>query len=316
MSNSINFFSHLIGQKKLKKTLITMIDAAIKSQKALDHILMSGPPGIGKTSFALAITNSLKSKIKFTQGPLLKTKADLLTFLGAINQNDIIFIDEIHGINKNVQELLYSAIDKQIVDIPINNLQTIKMVRLNLPTFTLIGATTKLINLALPFRERFGLIGLFWPYKITDIQQIINLNVKNINYQISEQASLLIASHSQKNPRIAKNILKRTIDICIIDNQVYIDEIIVKKTLENLGIYSLGLNQNHINYLQVLNQNFSKKWVSLELISNFLKVNKNFLESEVEPLLLENNLLLKTTRGRIISEDGQKYLLEIKKNSE
>ncbi len=319
MSNliKINNFNNLIGQEKLKLTLMTMVNAVLiinaveKTKVQLDHILFTGPAGVGKTTFAEQIADFLKANIKLTQGPLLKTKVDVITLFGGIKAHDIIFIDEIHSINKNIQELFYGAMDKQTLDLILGTNDNYKIIRLKLPPFTLIGATTKSTNLSMPFRSRFGFVAEFSPYQINEIAQIIELNAQLKGWKIDNKASMIIAQHSRNNPRIAKNLLKRVIDICVVKNLSTINDESIKQTLKNLNIYQFGLSQNHINYLKALQIDFNYNWVSLELIVNTLLMSKQYAESEIEPPLLQNNLIIKSTRGRKLTNYGKNYLLKI-----
>lgn len=304
-------FTNLIGQEKLKLTFMTMINAANKMKSQLDHILLTGPSGMGKTSFAETIAHTLQTNIHFSQGPLMKTKTDVLVLFSTIKNGDIIFIDEIHSINKNIQELFYLAMDKQALDLILDNRQQ-KTMRLKLPPFTLIGATTKVTNLSTPFRTRFGFIAEFTPYQINEIMQMITLNANQNGWKISPKASSLLAEHSRFNPRVAKNLLKRVIEMCVINNLSFIDEQIVQKTLENLNIYKFGLTQNHIVYLQTLHHHFQEQWTSFEVICHTLLMERPYLESEIEPILLQNNLIIKSTRGRKITNIGIKYLYDLK----
>jgi Holliday junction DNA helicase RuvB len=212
MQNSLRplNFNEFIGQKKLKKTLKVIIESSIKRKKQLDHILFYGRPGLGKTSLAKIISNKIKTKIRYAQGPLLEKKSDILTLFCSIQKGDLIFIDEIHGINKKVEEIFYSALEDNIIDVFIGPEGDQKLIRMKLPKFTLIGATTLFSKMTQPFKDRFGFIGKFSNYTKKDIEKIIKNSSKKLKIKIDKESIEKIALYSRNIPRIANNLLKRS----------------------------------------------------------------------------------------------------------
>lgn len=261
MQNSLRpkTFDEFIGQEKLKSTLRVIIDSAIKRKKQPDHILFHGPAGLGKTSLAYLLGSEIKGKTKFAQGPLLEKKADILSLFASITSGDVIFIDEIHGINKAVEELLYSSMEDGVIDVVIGPDGDQKIMRMQLPKFTLIGATTKFSNISHPLKDRFGFIGKLLKYEENEIEKIVEHSAKILKINIDNESIKLIASRSRKIPRIANNLLKRCLDFAIVRDQKIINAKIVKETFDNIGLYEYGLTDHHINYLKLLCDSFEGK---------------------------------------------------------
>ncbi len=301
-------FREFIGQKRLVHTLKIMIDSANKRKVMCDHILLHGKPGIGKTSLALLIAKEMDTGIKFAQGSLMEKKADILSLFATIQKNDVIFIDEVHGINKQIEELIYSALEDGVIDIPIGIDGESKIVRMKLPAFTMIGATTKYNKISPPLRERFGLIGKLIDYDEKELVSIINLTAKKIKIKITKEAKELIASYSNYIPRTANNLLKRCRDFSLSEEKSEIDEETVYKTFKFMGLYKYGLNDMHIEYIKVLGNIFNGKWTSLEAISGVLYESKENIEQDIEPILLKRGILVKSSRGRSLTTKGIKYL--------
>ena len=306
-------FRFFIGQEKLIKTLKVLISSSKQQKKCLDHLLFYGKPGIGKTSLANIIALKMEANIKFVQGFLLEKKSDILSLFASIKANDIVFIDEIHGINKSVEELLYSAMEDNVVDVFIGPEGESKVIRMQVPFFTLIGATTKLGFLSHPLKNRFGICWKLLDYTEKHISQIIVNSLKKLKWKGEEEAINLISSYAKKTPRIANNLLKRVIDFAIVNQVKVINLKIVKKAFKFLGLYKLGLNETHILYLECLNSKFNKKSVSLETISTIIFEDKKTIEVDIEPILLERGFILKNSSGRKITSLGIEYLQQIKK---
>ncbi|TCG11203.1 Holliday junction branch migration DNA helicase RuvB [Mycoplasma todarodis] len=301
-------FEEFIGQRRLVHTLKIMIDSAIKRKVMCDHILLHGKPGIGKTSLALLIAKEMNTGIKFAQGSLMEKKADILSLFATIQKNDVIFIDEFHGINKQVEELIYSALEDGVIDIPIGIDGESKIVRMKLPPFTMIGATTKFNKISLPLRERFGLIGKLIDYEKEELISIINITSKKLKIKGTKEAKELIASYSNFIPRTANNLLKRCRDFSLSEDKKQIDKEMVLKTFRFIGLYKYGLNDMHIEYIKVLGNVFNGGWTSLEAISGVICESKENIEQDIEPILLKRSLLKKSSRGRMLTTKGINYL--------
>ncbi|QJG67278.1 Holliday junction branch migration DNA helicase RuvB [Mycoplasma phocoenae] len=306
----ITNFSEFIGQEHIKKTIQVMINAAQKQKRIIDHMLFFGPPGLGKTSLANIIANETKRNIIYAQGPLLEKRSDLITLFSSINENDIIFIDEIHSVNKNLFELLYSAMEEQAIDIVLGVEGDKKIMRLKLKAFSLIAATTKFDALSQPLKDRFGFIGRLKMYSISEIESIIKNSANKNMISISDESIEEIAKNSRFTPRIANNLLKRVNDFSIYKENDCIDLATTKESLKYLGVFKYGLNDLQIQYLKILINIFEQKAASLDAISSILKENKNTILQEVEPHLLLNKFIVKTSRGRIITQKGIEYLIQ------
>ncbi|ACF07256.1 Holliday junction DNA helicase RuvB [Metamycoplasma arthritidis] len=304
----VKSFSDFIGQEKITKTLKVMIASASKLKRPIDHLLFYGPPGLGKTSLAKIIATETKRNIVYAQGPLLEKKSDILTLLNSIKENDIIFIDEVHGINHNLEELLYSALEDGVVDIPLGVEGDRRIMRMKLKSFSLIAATTKFNLLSQPLKDRFGFIGKLTPYTDEEIIKIITNSAARNNIPIDEKAIKKIAEHSRQTPRVANNLLKRVYDFAVYEKKDLITEKLVKKAFKFIGIFQYGLVYSQIEYLRVLHQVFNDSFGSLDAISGIISDEKSTIINEIEPLLLVYKLIEKSSRGRKITANGIRYL--------
>lgn len=303
-------FDDFIGQKKLVITLKTMIEGAQHRKETLDHILFYGPPGTGKTSLATIIGNETNVKVHYLQGSLIEKKADILSVFSNINEHDIIFIDEIHSINKNVEELIYNAMEDFKIDLILGPEGNTKVMRMSLKPFTLIGATTKLNLISQPFKDRFGFLGKLNNYENDEIVKIIMQSQHKLKINVKDKVLDLLAQYSRGIPRIANHLLKRTYDFSIKNNEKEISVETTKLTFKNLELYNLGLARDHLDYLEVLNETFNEKFASIDSIAGIMNISKENLINEIEPLLLYLKLIEKSPRGRRITTKGVDYLIK------
>ncbi|MBN0919306.1 Holliday junction branch migration DNA helicase RuvB [[Mycoplasma] gypis] len=304
----VNNFSEFIGQDLIKQTLKVMINAANSEKRPIDHLLFYGPPGLGKTTLANIIATETNRNIIYVQGPLLEKRSDLITLFSSINENDIIFIDEIHSVNKNLYELLYSAMEEGKIDIVLGVDGDKKIMRLQLKTFSLIAATTKFESLSQPLKDRFGFIARLKNYSLNEIEQIIRNNAHKYDINIDDESIKTIARNSRLTPRIANNLLKRSNDFAIYENKTTIDINVVKNTFKFIGIFNLGLSDLQIEYLKILLKIFDNKPASLDAISSILNENKQTIINDVESHLIMNKFIAKTIRGRVITQKGIDYI--------
>lgn len=310
MQNSLRplSFEKFIGQERAKQTIMVIIDSSIKRKRPFDHMLFYGPPGLGKTTLADIISNYSKRDIVHVQGPLLEKKADILTTFASIKKGDILFIDEIHSISKVIEELLYSAMEDGVIDVLIGPEGDQKIMRMKLPSFSLIGATTKFSRVSQPLRDRFGFIGKLKNYNFEELTKILINSSKILKINIGKIALNTIAKHANQTPRIANNLLKRCHDFAIVRGVKSINDSIVNETFISIGLYEFGLNDSHINYMLSLYKTFGYKYVSLEVISGILGDEKINLEREIEPLLMSKSFISKGSKGRALTKEATMYL--------
>ncbi|MGL4647123.1 MAG: Holliday junction branch migration DNA helicase RuvB [Mycoplasmoidaceae bacterium] len=292
----MNSFKDFIGKEDIKDNLSIFINSARTNKKILDHILIFGQPGMGKTSISKLIAKELKTNIKIVQGTEIQTKKDIVNIVYLLKEGNILFIDEIHAVNKTCFEILYSLMDDFKININLGKDGNQKLTRLTVPKFTLIGATTLLGNIPKPFEDRFGINISLNEYTTQEIIMILkNYLLKNNSINVSAEEISIIAKHAKGTPRLAKNILKRVLDFKI-TNQISINEI-----LKRMKIYEMGINENDINYLKLIYQNQN---ISLKTISQILFIDENTILNKIEPYLLKINYIEKSNKGRKLTEDG------------
>jgi len=301
-------FEEFIGQNEIIENLKLYIDASQKRSESLDHVLLFGPPGLGKTTLAQIIAKELNVTMKQTSGPILERAADLAGLLTNLKEKDVLFIDEVHRINKVVEEYLYSAMEDYGLDILIDKGPSARSVRLNIEPFTLIGATTRLGSLTSPMRDRFGVILRVDFYNNNELTKIIKRSAKILSVDIDDQGALELASRSRGTPRIANRILRRTRDYADIKGNGKISKEIAMKSLTKLGIDGFGLDNMDREILSILVEKFSGGPVGLNSLSVAISEDAQTIEDVYEPFLIKEGFIKRTARGRVAENKAFDYL--------
>ncbi len=300
--------SEYIGHKNIVKTLRLFIDAVKKRGAATEHLLLYGPPGIGKTTLAYIIASELSGEIKITSGAAITKGGDLAAILTNLKENDILFIDEIHRLPKPVEEMLYPVMEDYSLDLIIGKGPAARTVRLPIPSITIVGATTKLALLSAPLRDRFGLILRIDYYAHDEIIQIVKRSSKLLGIPITEKAAHAIASRSRQTPRIANRILKRARDMYEVNKQKIIDESMLDKLFALLEIDELGLMSSDLKYLELIINKFQNSAVGVDTIALSLSEDKRTIEEFIEPYLMKIGFIKKTPRGRVVNQKAFDHL--------
>ncbi len=303
-------FSEYIGQERLKKNLKLAINAVKKRDDGttLDHVLLYGPPGLGKTTMANVIAHELGANLKVTTGPAIERAGDLASILTNLQDGDVLFIDEIHRLRRAVEEILYSAMEDFKLDIVVGKGPAANSIRLDLPHFTVIGATTRTGSLAGPLRDRFGITHRLEYYKVPEIEQIIKRTASLLDTPIKDDAAEMLATRSRLTPRIANRITKRVRDYADVNGDGIIDTTIATNALELMEIDSLGLDPADRNMLELMLDNYGDKPVGVSTIAALTGDEVSTIEDYYEPYLIQLGFIEKTPRGRIVTEKAKNHL--------
>ena len=305
--------SDYVGQEKIKSTLKIYIEAAKSRGEALDHVLFYGPPGLGKTTLSGIIANEMGSRLKVTSGPAIEKPGEMAAILNNLQEGDVLFVDEIHRLNRQVEEVLYPAMEDFAIDIMLGKESSARSIRLELPHFTLVGATTRAGLLSAPFRDRFGVVQRLEVYTPEELRTIILHSAAILGVKIEPEGAIELAKRSRGTPRLANRLLKRVRDFA----QVKYDGVITKEVadfaLDIMDVDKMGLDQNDRNILLMIIEKFSGGPVGLDTLAAALGEDAGTLEDVYEPYLLMNGLINRTPRGRMATENAYRHLgLEMK----
>lgn len=297
-----------IGQEKTKSTIKIYIEAAKQRGESLDHVLFYGPPGLGKTTLSTIIANEMGVNLKITSGPAIEKPGDMAAILNSLQENDVLFVDEIHRLNRQVEEVLYPAMEDFAIDIMIGKEVNARSIRLDLPKFTLIGATTRAGLLTGPLRDRFGVVQKLEFYQVEELQRIILRSANVLGVEIGQEGALELARRSRGTPRLANRLLKRVRDFAQVKYDGKITKEVADFALDVLDVDRLGLDQNDRAILLTLIEKFSGGPVGLETLAAALGEDSATLEDVYEPYLLMNGLINRTPRGRVATENAYRHL--------
>ena len=302
------YLREYIGQKDVKDNLKVFIEAAKLREESLDHTLLYGPPGLGKTTLAYIIANELGVNIKTASGPTIEKSGDLAAILSSLEPGDVLFIDEIHRMPRFIEEILYPAMEDYTLDIIIGGEGSSRSIKIDLPPFTLVGATTRAGDLSSPLRDRFGIISHLDYYTIEDLTTIVKRTAKVFDIEIDEMAAIELAKRSRGTPRIANRLLKRVRDFALVNGNGYIDIDITKSSLDKLKVDDDGLDETDHKLLEAIIYKFNGGPVGIDALASSIGEEKATIEDVYEPYLLQNGYLKRTNRGRIVTDKAYEHL--------
>ena len=305
-----------IGQEKAKEILKVYITAAKERGEALDHVLFYGPPGLGKTTLAGIIANEMHVNIKITSGPAIEKPGEMAAILNNLQEGDVLFVDEIHRLNRQVEEVLYPAMEDYAIDIMIGKGASARSFRLDLPKFTLVGATTRVGMLTAPLRDRFGVIHRLEFYTVEELKRIIARSAKVLDVGIDDAGATALARRSRGTPRLANRLLKRVRDFAQVKYDGYITEDVANYALDLLDVDKCGLDQTDRNLLMTIIERFDGGPVGLDTLAASLSEDSGTIEDVYEPYLLKNGFIQRTPRGRIVTDLAYAHLGILKQNHE
>ena len=304
-----------IGQSEVKENLSIFIKAALMREEVLDHVLLYGPPGLGKTTLAYIIANEMGSNIKTTSGPAIEKSGDLAAVLSTLEPGDVLFIDEIHRMPRFIEEILYSAMEDFTLDIIVGSDASSRSIKIDLPKFTLVGATTRVGDITGPLRDRFGIISKLNFYTVEELTQIVMRTSRVLDSEISEEAAIELARRSRGTPRIANRLFKRVRDYALVMGGGYIDLNITKVALDKLKVDEFGLDATDYNLLESIIEKFNGGPVGIDALAASIGEEASTIEDVYEPYLLQNGFLKRTSRGRIVTDKAYKHLKKNKQDS-
>ena len=296
------YLEDYIGQEKVKTNLKVFIEAAKQRGEALDHVLLYGPPGLGKTTLASIVANEMKVNLKITSGPAIEKPGELAAILNNLSEHDVLFIDEIHRLNRQVEEILYPAMEDFAIDVMIGKGAAARSIRLDLPHFTLVGATTRAGMLTAPLRDRFGVVNRLEFYTYEELTEILERSAYVLGVSLDSAGAAEIARRSRGTPRLANRLLKRVRDFAEVEFQGEITYEIARMALDRLEVDTLGLDETDRNLLRTMMEKFGGKPVGLDTLAAAIGEDAGTIEEVYEPYLIKNGLINRTPRGRVVTE--------------